>query len=191
MYPTEDQISPSLSLVTESSHSGPIDSAVTSDDPVRGLSDVTVPVTEVLPSDDPVRGLSDVTMPVTEVLPSDDPVRWLSDEPKVNESANDIDIPCSIPETINVDNLVSDSVSSDSESVSEDEIIICQLNSSSLLHVQVLVNTLNCTAVVDSAAEVTLISDRVYKLKPMPEVLKKLHTKTAGRDITARMTLIY
>ena len=164
MHPTEDQISPSLIAETESSQVVAVTSAVTSDDPVRGLSDVTVPVTKGLPSDDPVRGLSD--------------------EQNVEESASEIDIPDNIPENVNADNSDSFSVVADSESVSDDEIIICQLNSSSLLHVKVQVNNIKCTAVVDSAAEVTLISDKVYKqLKPVPEVLKKLHIKTAGRDM--------
>ena len=65
-----------------------------------------------------------------------------------------------------------------------EDITICQLRSSSMLRVPVTVQGKNLKAVVDTAAEVTIISDAVFKeLEPKPPYLKKVILHTAGRDM--------
>ena len=65
-----------------------------------------------------------------------------------------------------------------------EDITICQLRSSSMLRVPVAVQGKMLQAVVDTAAEVTIISDHVFReLEPKPPCLKKVILHTAGRDM--------
>ena len=65
-----------------------------------------------------------------------------------------------------------------------DDITICQLQSSSMLRITVYLQGILIKAVVDTAAEVTIISDRIFnELKPKPPCLKKVILRTAGRDL--------
>ena len=73
--------------------------------------------------------------------------------------------------------------SSDSMSTLED-ITICQLPSSSLLSVPVSLHDVKLLAIIDTAAEVTIISDSIFReLQPTPPYLKKVILHTAGRDL--------
>ena len=73
--------------------------------------------------------------------------------------------------------------SSDSMSTWED-ITICQLPSSSLLSVPVSLQDVKLLAIIDTAAEVTIISDSIFReLQPTPPYLKKVILHTAGRDL--------
>ena len=72
---------------------------------------------------------------------------------------------------------------SDSMSTWED-ITICQLPSSSMLSVPVSLQDVKLLAVIDTAAEVTIISDSIFReLQPTPPYLKKVVLHTAGRDL--------
>ena len=72
---------------------------------------------------------------------------------------------------------------SDSMSTWED-ITICRLRSSSMLRVPVTLQDFTLQAVVDTAAEVTIISDCIFReLQPKPPYLKKVILHTAGRDL--------
>ena len=72
---------------------------------------------------------------------------------------------------------------SDSMSTWED-ITICQLHSSSMLSVPVSLQDVKLLAVIDTAAEVTIISDSIFReLQPTPPYLKKVILHTAGRDL--------
>ena len=72
---------------------------------------------------------------------------------------------------------------SDSMSTWED-ITICQLPSSSMLSVPVSLQDVKLLAVIDTAAEVTIISDSIFReLQPTPPYLKKVILHTAGRDL--------
>ena len=72
---------------------------------------------------------------------------------------------------------------SDSMSTWED-ITICQLPSSSMLSVAVSLQDVKLLAVIDTAAEVTIISDSIFReLQPTPPYLKKVILHTAGRDL--------
>ena len=73
--------------------------------------------------------------------------------------------------------------SSDSMSTWED-ITICQLPSSSMLSVPVSLQDVKLLAVIDTAAEVTIISNSIFReLQPTPPYLKKVILHTAGRDL--------
>ena len=72
---------------------------------------------------------------------------------------------------------------SDSMSTWED-ITICQLPSSSMLSVPVSLQDVKLLAVIDTAAEVTIVSDSIFReLQPTPPYLKKVILHTAGRDL--------
>ena len=72
---------------------------------------------------------------------------------------------------------------SDSMSTWED-ITICQLPSSSMLSVPVSLEDVKLLAVIDTTAEVTIISDSIFReLQPTPPYLKKVTLHTAGRDL--------
>ena len=72
---------------------------------------------------------------------------------------------------------------SDSMSTWED-ITICQLPSSSMLSVPVSLQDVKLLAVIDTAAEVTIISDSIFReLQPTPLYLKKVILHTTGRDL--------
>ena len=72
---------------------------------------------------------------------------------------------------------------SDSMSTWED-ITICQLPSSSMLSVPVSLQDVKLLAVIDTAAEVTIISDSIFReLQPTPPYLKKVILHTTGRDL--------
>ena len=73
--------------------------------------------------------------------------------------------------------------SSDSMSTWED-ITICQLPSSSMFSVTVSLQDVKLLAVMDTTAEVTIISDSIFReLQPTPPYLKKVILHTAGRDL--------
>jgi hypothetical protein len=62
------------------------------------------------------------------------------------------------------------------------------LTSTSLMTVHVQIREQSVEAVVDTAAEVTIISDRVYKsLQQPPRTLKKVKLQTAGREMHMSM----
>ena len=62
-----------------------------------------------------------------------------------------------------------------------EDITICQLRSSSMLQVPVTLQDFKLQAVVDTAAEVTIISDSIFReLQPKPPYLKKVILHTAG-----------
>ena len=72
---------------------------------------------------------------------------------------------------------------SDSMNTWED-ITICQLPSSSMLSIPVSLQDVKLLAVIDTAAEVTIISDSIFReLQPTPPYLKKVILNTAGRDL--------
>ncbi|MES9883357.1 MAG: retropepsin-like aspartic protease, partial [Sedimenticola sp.] len=95
----------------------------------------------------------------------------------------------------------SDEQESDEESDSEDslkhrtsstdEITICQLRSGSMLRVPVTVQGMVIEAVIDTAAEVTLISDRLYERLPRkPATVKEVIMHTAGREMNMKGFII-
>ncbi|VDI75819.1 Hypothetical predicted protein, partial [Mytilus galloprovincialis] len=66
----------------------------------------------------------------------------------------------------------------------EGVVTVCRLRSGSVFRVPVKVQGQSLFAVVDTAAEVTLISEEVYKsLKVVPPVLKEVIMHTAGRGM--------
>lgn len=72
----------------------------------------------------------------------------------------------------------------DDTTVTWEDITICQLRSSSMLRVPVVLQDKQINAVVDTAAEVTIISDSVFRgMEPKPPFLKKVILHTAGRDM--------
>ncbi len=74
--------------------------------------------------------------------------------------------------------LVEDEVEIDSEP------IICQVRSQSMFKVPLRLHTKAVDAIVDTAAEVTIISDRVYNSLSAPcRILKKVILNTAGREL--------
>lgn len=71
------------------------------------------------------------------------------------------------------------------QEISPDIITVCQLRSSSMLRVPITVNGRDMAAVVDTAAEVTIISDSVYRSLPVkPNSLKSIKLHTAGKDMS-------
>ena len=62
---------------------------------------------------------------------------------------------------------------SNNEGPNLDSVVVCQVNSSSQFTINVQVGDVPVTAVVDTAAQVTIISDRVYKsLKHKPSKIR-------------------
>ena len=73
----------------------------------------------------------------------------------------------------------------------ENEVVICQLRSSSMLKVAVSLNNVPLQAVVDTAAEVTIISDRVLQmLEPAPQEIRDVVLSTAGRDMKMKGVVV-
>ena len=69
--------------------------------------------------------------------------------------------------------------------------IVCQLRSSSLLRVRLRINNRLLRAVVDTAAQVTLVSDRVLKkLDPQPLTIREVTFRNAGRDLTMKGSMV-
>ena len=65
-----------------------------------------------------------------------------------------------------------------------EDITICQLPSSSMLSVPASLQDVKLLAVIDTAAEVTIISNSIFReLQPTPPYLKKVILHTAGRDL--------
>ena len=68
---------------------------------------------------------------------------------------------------------------------------ILQLGSASMLRLNVKVNSKNITAVIDTGAEVTIISDKVYEsLEAKPPVKKRTVMHGAGRNMTMNTCII-
>ena len=64
------------------------------------------------------------------------------------------------------------------------DITVCQLPSSSMLRVPVTLQGIALKAVIDTAAMVTIVSDKRYReMKPNPPCLKAVTLQTAGRDL--------
>ncbi|XP_048242778.1 uncharacterized protein LOC125375886 [Haliotis rufescens] len=73
---------------------------------------------------------------------------------------------------------------SDDDNLSIPEITVRQLKSGSMFLVPVQIQDQHTTAVVDTAAEVTIISDTFYKtLSQKPEKKQDIKLRTAGRDL--------
>ncbi len=67
----------------------------------------------------------------------------------------------------------------------EEEELICinRLQSDSSPRVKCRIQGLSLSAVVDTAAEVTIISERVYnRLNPLPPVIKQVRMQAAGEN---------
>ena len=66
-----------------------------------------------------------------------------------------------------------------------DEIEICQVNPLTSLCVDLVVNNVTIGAVVDTAAQVSIISDDLFNsLKPVPKILGRVKMHTAGKDLS-------
>ena len=66
----------------------------------------------------------------------------------------------------------------------EEEVVVCQLHSHSMFSVSVGLDSITVRAIVDTAAEVTIISDKVYNsLNPKPPRVKSVTLNTAGRNM--------
>ena len=73
----------------------------------------------------------------------------------------------------------------------DEQAIICQLSSNSMLRVRLKVNNRLLRAVVDTAAQVTLISDKVLKkLEPTPLVIREVTLQNAGRDLPMKGVVV-
>ena len=65
------------------------------------------------------------------------------------------------------------------------DVVICQLRSSSMLRVPIILQNVPVKAVVDTAAEVTIISDRIFnEMDPKPPCLRRVTLYTAGCDLS-------
>ncbi|XP_053405820.1 uncharacterized protein LOC128559022 [Mercenaria mercenaria] len=65
-----------------------------------------------------------------------------------------------------------------------EQVIVCQMRSVSQFSINVQVCNKNITAVVDTAAQVTIISDVIYKSLPNPPPIKReVKMKAAGKDM--------
>ena len=70
------------------------------------------------------------------------------------------------------------------DSMPTDEIFIRQLRSTSNIKVNLSINGVVVAAVIDTAAQVTIISDKLYQsFKEKPAILSKVTLNTAGRDL--------
>ena len=68
--------------------------------------------------------------------------------------------------------------------VEPEEVLVCQMRSISQYAMHIQVNDKSIKAVVDTAAQVTIISDRVFKsLKNKPKQLRTVKLLAAGRDM--------
>ena len=69
--------------------------------------------------------------------------------------------------------------------------LVCQLRSDSLLRVRLKVGDTVLRAVVDTAAQVTLISDRVLQgLEPKPHAIREVTLRNAGRDLVMKGVVV-
>ncbi len=76
------------------------------------------------------------------------------------------------------------SISEEGELGTLEEIIVCQIRSQSMFKIPVALQDYHTEAVVDTAAEVTLMSDKVYKKLANPgSVIKHVTLNTAGREM--------
>ena len=65
------------------------------------------------------------------------------------------------------------------------EVVVLQVTSSSMFRVQFHLQNVPIKAVIDTAAEVTIISDKLYQNLPeKPSVIRKVKMNTAGRDLS-------
>ena len=72
-----------------------------------------------------------------------------------------------------------------------EDVVVCQLKSSSMLSISAAVGGHTMRAVVDTAAEVTILSDRLYNaLDPKPPVIKTVFLYTAGRDMKMKGLIV-
>ena len=79
----------------------------------------------------------------------------------------------------------------DTDSESESCIQINQLRSASMIQIPVMLGGIPIEAVVDTAAEVTIISDRVYKeLNWTGPIIKQVLLQTAGRELKIKGFII-
>ena len=105
-------------------------------------------------------------------------------EPSVSRAGDDFEVGDT---NINiVEELVTIPISNEEcdTSLPDNEIIVCQLRSSSTFTVNVIVEGVHVCAIVDTAAEVTIISDRILaKLSTPPPVLRSVTLNTASRDL--------
>ena len=74
------------------------------------------------------------------------------------------------------------------ENISDvEEVSIGQVKSSRLYKVQLEVQGRKWDAVVDLAAEVTLVSDRIYRsFTPVPTILRRCRIATAGKELSVK-----
>ena len=64
-----------------------------------------------------------------------------------------------------------------------EEVVICRTATSEFLEVQLQLNNIPVPAVIDTAAEVTLVSDKIYeRMDPKPPILRHVILRTASRD---------
>ena len=68
-----------------------------------------------------------------------------------------------------------------------EEVVVCQLNSNSMFKVRMGLTSTPLKAIVDTAAEVTIISDRIYEsLHTKPRKVKDVILNTADRNMKIR-----
>ena len=73
---------------------------------------------------------------------------------------------------------------SSKESLGSSELVVCRLQSASMLQIPVHICGKSILAIVDTAAEVTIISDQVFEtLGNKPKISKKVIMHAAGRDM--------
>ena len=73
----------------------------------------------------------------------------------------------------------------------QDEVVICRISSSSMFTVPLEVGNCLLSAVVDTAAEVSIISDRAYdKLDPRPPKLRDVFLHAAGRGMRMKGMIV-
>ena len=74
----------------------------------------------------------------------------------------------------------------------EDSITVQQLRSVSMFRVPILIQGVKTFAVVDTAAEVTIISDKLYEsLEEKPKMIKEVVMNTAGRDLKMKAHMVF
>ena len=73
----------------------------------------------------------------------------------------------------------------------DNNVVVCRVKSSSMLSVNILVGDHLLRAVVDTAAEVTIMSDNIYQsLRPIPPVIKNVVLNTAGRNMKMKGMIV-
>ena len=74
--------------------------------------------------------------------------------------------------------------SSDNLATEAREFVICKLRSASVIRLPVKINDKNISAILDTAAEVSILSDRLFQnLNSKPKIVKKVIMNAAGRDM--------